>query len=172
MRSTAEYAAFLTSWEGVPYRDGGCTQQGVDCIRFAVIVLDWLHGLTGGAEACPKLPKQTSLHNPQGAESVVSWLSARYLNNRRVGVCCGDQTYISKDLEAGSCAVLSCDSGWSQSKTPNHILVAGAEPYTLWHCVNGDSLPHGGCVQKTSVGWAAQNGLRLLWIPYRPLLHP
>lgn len=148
-----EYDEFLQSWDKVPYRDGGGTRQGVDCFRFAVVVLDFLSGMEGGPELSPKLPRETSQHDQKATWGVIDWLVTRYN---------GESVWRRSDgglpsLEPGDIVLVNC------GELPGHVLVAGAQKNILWHAVNAPFLSTGGCVQKTSLGWAITKGLVRVW---------
>lgn len=153
-----EYESFLQSWNGVPYRDCGMTRQGVDCFRFVVLVLDWLHGWDSSSlEEPPKLPKQTAHHDREKALDVVRWTRQRYPNELiRV-----DDHYATRPGD-----VIVCKDKVNEG----HGLIAGSRPNEVWHSLNGCTINQRGEVFKTNLGWCLSKGIMCVFRPTESLL--
>lgn len=108
----------LRSWQGTPYLPGQCARQvGVDCVRFSSGVLADLRGVP--APELPRLAQDLSYHAPAAAlEAAAHMLRAcRPLRRVRDG-----------SVEPGDQLVVARTSG-----APGHAMVAGWQPFTLWH---------------------------------------
>lgn len=148
----SDFATFLETWRGVPYRDCGDTRQGVDCLRFAIIVLDWLHGFDAKTlPPVPLLPKQTAINNPKKAQDVVKFVRDRY-KNVRVPV----SYYESRPGD-----VIVCRNQIHEG----HVLVAGPQRNVIWHSVNLGTSPKGGCVYPVAVQWCYTVGILCVFRP-------
>ena len=146
-----EFEAELRSWDGVPYQDCGQTKGGIDCLRFLIVIQDWLHGWdTAQLPPIPKKPPQTAINDPRTAFEIVKWVSARYPNEK-----IWDHRQPKEDLQSGPGDVFVVRN----QEHPGHALIGGLRPYTCWHATNDLSLKYGGNVHETSVGWCFMTGL-------------
>jgi hypothetical protein len=146
-----EYAAKLEEWRGVRYVDSGMSKGGIDCLRFVIVIADWLHGWdTSRLPPIPKKPKQTALHDPRTSFRIVKFVRARYPSEV---VWHRKMLKEALDLKPGDCLLVR------NQVHPGHGLIAGPEKNTCWHSINHPSLPHGGNVHETSLGWCFQTGL-------------
>lgn len=113
----ARFREVLLSWEGTPYREGQqMKRQGVDCVRFVVGVSDEMRGRRTTLQ---RLPADRSLHNKEGAESALRTIlrtCAPLIEVTNGKVEPGD-TFVTAPLGGG----------------PGHGLLAGFDPFTLWH---------------------------------------
>ena len=124
-----DYAAKLAEWENTPYRN--TTMQcgfGVDCVRFVVAIVDWLHGFqTECMPDVPVLPPQTSTHQPTLAWSVVRWLLQRYPQHETVWTPESDMFPV---IEPGDIFCIRTE------ENPGHAMIAGPKRNVLWHSMN------------------------------------
>ena len=108
----------LEGWLDTPYREGDQVQGiGVDCVRFVCGVLDELYGFR---RALPRnLPSDRALHDRDGAIAAMKRLRTLYEPVQEV---------VDGKLEPGDIVVSGPRGGG-----PGHALIAGFEPFTLWH---------------------------------------
>jgi hypothetical protein len=152
--SLLAYETFLKEWEGVPYRDCGMSKQGVDCLRFVVLVLDWLHGWDSTQMPLPPLlPRQTSLHSEMLVQDVVRFVRNRYPHS----LLHPDSSYI---IHPGD--VVVCRNEVHEG----HALVGGSRPNEAWHSLSNV----GGGVSKTSLAWCRTIGISCIFRPTESLL--
>lgn len=153
-----EYEDYLQSWQGVPYRDGGMSRQGVDCLRFVVLVGDWLHGWDSSQmDKPPTLSKQTALHDGEMTLRVVRWTRQRYPN---------ELIRVDEHYETRPGDVVVCRN----QVNPGHGLIAGSRPNELWHALNGSAVNQRGEVFKTNLGWCMAKGIVCAFRPTESLL--
>ncbi len=150
-----EYASKLASWRGTRYVDSGCTKGGIDCLRFAVLIMDWLHGWdTDMMPPAPKLPPQTAIHDPKSVFKILDWIRDRYSPNHLSWK--KNQPIDEQDLWPGD--LIACRN----QVHPGHAVVAGPRHNTCWHSLPDISLKHGGNVHETSIGWCNMIGVTLI----------
>lgn len=130
-------AAVLDRWRGTPYMHGQCyVGAGVDCVRFVVAVLDELFAVDG--DPIPVLPGDTSWHDPAGARRVLRLVAKRYAYTRAGEI-----------VEPGDVAILDRPDG-----TPQHIVIVGPRPHTIWHADRGVGVVEAGLGRvKTARAW-------------------
>lgn len=112
----------LVSWQGTPYCVGQQQKQiGVDCIRFGCAVLDELYRrpLTD----LPIRAPDASMHDPEGAFSVMRQIVRRYPNH---------VTIEDGSVEPGDVLVVGPRNGG-----PGHMVIVGPQPNTLWQSSGG-----------------------------------
>lgn len=157
-----EFGACLREWEGVRYEDSGMSKSGIDCLRFVVVMLDWLHGWdTDRLPPIPKKPKQTALNDYKTAFRIVQWVRDRYPHEV---IWKSKMAQDALDLQPADVLVVR------NQVHPGHGLIAGVEKNTCWHSFNHPSLAHGGNVHQTSLGWCFQLGLVEVFRPTESLL--
>jgi len=153
------FAEWLEAWLPTPYMHHLCARGiGVDCLRFVVSALDYLHG-TEHLPNCPTLPRDTSFHRRELAFEVVRWVSRHYANDvmlRRRG------NPYALDLQPGDVVVTNNDSN-----TPAHIMIGGPEKNILWHSIDGCCAATNGGVETTGLGWAISRGIYRVFRPTR-----
>lgn len=139
-----ELQRVLLSWEGTPYMKGQQVKGvGVDCWRFVDAVMAELHGIQH--EPLPRIAPDLNLHSSTEVYRLVKLAVGRYphrLLKSHEPVLPGDSVIVKPSAHAG----------------PGHILVAGVEPNSLWHAINGLG------VARTSLAVAGH-----LYCIYRPL---
>lgn len=152
--TSIEYAEHLETWRGVPYRDGGYDHRGIDCVRFVVRIIDWLHGYDSMMmEDPPKLPKQIALHDPEKADNVVAWLRRRWANT-----CIWRSSFDAPlDVQPGDLVIVK------NQVHPGHALIAGPRRCELWHSLNSGTLAKRGHVFPTSLSWATSTGICMVY---------
>ncbi|MDE3097683.1 MAG: hypothetical protein KGK07_16980, partial [Chloroflexota bacterium] len=116
--AVARLREVLLAWEGTPYLPGQCARQrGVDCVRFVAGVYADLRGVP--AAALPRLPQDLSFHAPGRA------LAAAALMRR----ACAPLARVRDGIvQPGDALVVARQTG-----APGHAMLAGFDPYTLWH---------------------------------------
>lgn len=108
----------LQGWEGTPYREGDQMQGiGVDCVRFVCGVLDEMYGYR--RELPRNLPSDRALHDRDGAIAAMKQLRRLYEPVTEV---------TDGKVEPGDIVVSGPRGGG-----PGHALIAGFDPFTLWH---------------------------------------
>lgn len=145
-----EYEDYLRSWHHVPYRDGGMSRQGVNCLNFVVLIADWLHGWdTAKLPKVPVRPKQTSLHNKTEAFRIIKWVRNRY--NGKV---------VWRANDGGDPPLLPADVLVCKNQVhPGHGLIAGTRQNELWHAFNGPTVSQGGEVFSTALSQCQNMGM-------------
>lgn len=118
MRVCRDLGYVLRSWENTPYMEGSCVRgRGVDCVRFVCAVHDQLFGCS---KVLPQnLPSDRALHDRDGAIEVMKMLIRLYEPIEWVS---------DGQIEPGDSVVTSSLGGG-----PGHALIAGPDPFTLWH---------------------------------------
>lgn len=154
------YLEELLRWRETPYSDSTAVcGKGINCLRFACHILDWLHGFNPDElPPVPRLPRQTAVHNQEKAMEVVRFVCRRYPNRVMFKAGRNDPTKI--EIEPADVVVTQISDDH-----PSHILVAGPEPYTLWHSYNSTGRDGWGGVDKTGLGWCLQQGIYRIWRP-------
>ena len=151
------YATWLDSWDGTPYMHNMSERGvGVDCVRFAMAALDFLHGYEK-ADDSPSLPADTAANSLKVALEVVRYICRRY--DHDVLFRSGDPAS-SIQLQPADVVVTLNDG-----KIPCHIMVGGVRPNTLWHSTHNVSRNGLGGVTFTGLGWALQQGIYRIWRP-------
>jgi hypothetical protein len=148
-----DYGEFLRGWNGVPYRDSGCSKQGVDCFRFVILALDWLHGWEDGPSLSPKLPRDIAQHDAYRAGLAVRWMLDRYPHREKWRRSDGGEPKTSP----GDVVLVYNGS------MPGHIMICGDRPCELWHSLNGWHTGQRGRVERSSLGWALSQGISKIW---------
>lgn len=144
-----EFREELLSWNGTPYQENGCDRAGIDCLRFIVLLQDWLHGWdTKKLPSIPKRSGQISIHSPKEAFRIVKWMENRFPNEQ-----VWENDGSAFQLQAGDIVVVR------NQVHPGHALLGGPDTNTCWHSLPHPSLEHGGKVHQTSIGWCRMTGL-------------
>jgi len=159
-----EFDNELRSWEGTPYLENGCSRAGIDCLRFIVLMQDWLHGWdTKKLSPIPQRSGQISIHAPKEVFKVIQWMQDRYPN---------EQVWDRKldrsefDLRPSDIVVVR------NQINPGHALLGGVSKNTCWHALPHPSLKHGGNVHETSIGWCLTMGIVSVYRVKESLLVP
>lgn len=146
-----EYRDYLQSWDGVRYKTFGCSRSGIDCLRFIIVVQDWLHGWdTDALPAIPQPSNQIALHDARATFRIIRWVSDRYPNDTIWNRKQSRETLV---LSPGDILVAR------NQIYPGHALIGGPMRNTCWHALPDSSLPHQGCVHMTGIGSAFNAGL-------------
>ena len=118
----------LDSWKGTPWIAGQRLRGvGADCVNFWASVMDELHGQD--PRPVPRVSQHLGYHSGPGAFSVMRSLVSRY-----------PLAFIPLDtpIEPGDTLIERRGDG------PGHVLIAGANPIQLWHCINGGGVCYTG----------------------------
>lgn len=135
MRTQDEFIAELKSWEGTPYAHGVSIRgQGVDCVRFVVSMLEWMHGREATAECIPfNFPAQAAYCEVFPAKQLIGWMTERYG---------GEFIYRNSRKDAALPPIMPADVLVLEhtDDAPCHMMLGGVDG-TVWHANNAG----GGC---------------------------
>lgn len=102
----------------------------------------------------PTPSNQIAINAPRQAFKIIKWMQNRYPSER---------TWGRKDDRA-TLQVLPGDTVIVRNQIhPGHGLIGGPRRNTCWHAFREASLPMGGDVHETSVGWCLGEGLLQVW---------
>lgn len=157
-RTLEDFQAELDSWRDTGYcHNKGVKGDGVDCLRFAVAIEDWLHGYDPSQlPKCPKLPVQTALHNPRAAIRIANFLRKRY------------PSFIVWDHREPPCDIREFELlpgdfiVTNNTSHPGHVMVAAPRKNVVFHANSVVGMDHHGGVIESSLGEAYRYGLQ--WI--------
>lgn len=158
MRTRAEFEAELQSWYGTPYAHGISIKGahgGVDCVRFVVSMLEWLHGREASADCVPfNFPAQAAYCAKFPAYEVFRWMTTRYPHEMVFRKGRGDEVG-----KIGPSDVIVLEHADDE---PVHMMMGGYDG-KVWHSNN---FLHGG-----SVTWTGLTGVMLdsIWCIWRPI---
>lgn len=114
--------AILKSWEGTKYMSGQQVRGHLaDCIGFAFGVVDEMYMRPSPERGT--LPPDTSMHSRELALKTIRTLRQLYAPTMRVtdGIIEPADMIVTGQRQGG----------------PGHIMIAGPERNTIWHCANG-----------------------------------
>jgi hypothetical protein len=153
MRTKEDFIAELQSWHGTPYAHGVSIRgQGVDCVRFVVSMLEWLHGREASAECIPfNFPAQAAFCAKFPALEVFNWMNARYQN--RVVFRKGRDSELPIIKPADVVVLEHSDD------EPVHMMMGGFDG-KVWHSNN---WLHGGSVTWTGMTEQMRSSIWCVW---------
>lgn len=153
MRTKQDFIAELQSWHGTPYAHGVSIRgQGVDCVRFVVSMLEWLHGREASADCIPfNFPAQAAFCAKFPALDVFNWMTARYPN--RVVFRKG------RDLEPPTIQPADVIVLEHSDDDPVHMMIGGFDG-RIWHSNN---WLHGGSVTWTGLTEQMRSSIWCIW---------
>lgn len=127
----------MHEWRGTPHRAGQCAPGwGVDCGRFVVSVLDDLYAALAPndldrVEAPPRRAQDAGVHEPGADLMAALWGLRRYPSLR---VLIGPRSTYDQCLVAARRVRAGDVLFMGAGRARNHIAIAGAEPWSVWHC--------------------------------------
>lgn len=156
MRTKSEFLAELQSWHGTPYRHGVSIRgQGVDCVRFVVSMLEWLHGREASANCIPfDFPAQAAYCAQFPAIEVFNWMTSRYPNHKG-----GIVFRKGRDLEVPILQPLDVLVLEHTDDEPVHMMICGFDG-RVWHSNNSSS---GGRVSWTGLTEQMRSAIWCVW---------
>lgn len=153
MKTKEEFLVELESWRGTPYRHGvSKRQQGVDCVRFVVSMLEWLSGREANADVVPfNFAAQAAFCETWPAMQVFAWMNDRYPNT--VVYRKGKHESLPP-IAAGDVIVLE-----HFPDAPCHMMLGGYNK-RIWHANNWSN---GGCVSETGMTMTMMERVWCIW---------
>jgi hypothetical protein len=143
MKTKSEFNAELESWFATPYRHGISRKGiggGVDCVRFVVSMLEWLHGREASADCIPfDFPAQAAYCAKFPAIDVFNWMTNKYPNT--IVYRKGRETEIPTIMPADVIVLEHSD------EEPCHMMLGGFDG-KVWH---SSGWMHGGGVAWTGM---------------------
>jgi len=155
MKSRSEFLAELHSWAETPYRHGISTKGpcgGVDCVRFVVSVLEWLHGRNPSAECIPfDFPAQAAYCSRFPAMELFKWMTDRYAST----------TVYRKGRDSSVPPIMPADVIVLEHSDddPCHMMLGGVDG-RVWHSSN---WAHGGRVAWTGMTQQMLDSVWCIW---------
>ena len=153
MKTKSEILAELQSWHGTPYKHGVSVRgQGVDCVRFVVSMLEWLHGREASADCIPfDFPAQAAYCAKFPATQIINWMTSRYPHHTvfRKG----------RDIEASAMQPLDVIVLEHTDDEPVHLMICGFDG-RVWHSNNSGS---GGSVSWTGLTEKMRSSIWCVW---------
>lgn len=143
----------LQTWKGTNYSHGVSVKQGgVDCVRFAVSMLEWAHGRIGNADCIPyDFTPQAAWSERWCAQKMYAWMSQRYPNTvvykRKSGVPI-------PTIQPLDVLVLE-----NSDDSPCHMMIGGLKG-EIWHA---NSSATGGDVRWSGLTDLWQSKLLVIW---------
>jgi|LauGreDrversion4_2_1035121.scaffolds.fasta_scaffold07313_2 hypothetical protein len=154
MRTLAEFNDELQGWYATPYRHGISikgSHGGVDCVRFVVSMLEWLHGRKADAGCIPfDFPASAAYVAKFPAVDVFNWMTDRYP--------CHVVYRKGRDSEMPELAPADVVVLEHTDEEPCHMMIAGDG--VIWHSNN---WLHGGRVSWTGLTEKMRESVWCIW---------